>query len=53
MESWFWTTPEEAASDILNGVRKGKIRIKVGKGSTIIDLIARLMPVKYSMLVKI
>jgi len=47
MESWFWTTPDQAASDILNGVRKGKTRIRVGKGSMIIDWISRLLPVKY------
>ena len=48
MEKWFWTSAEDAASDILKGIRKGKTRIKVGKGSTIIDLASRLLPVKYN-----
>jgi len=48
MEKWFWTSAEDAAADILKGIRKGKTRIKVGKGSTIIDLASRLLPVKYN-----
>ena len=47
MEAHFLTTPEQAATDILNGVRKGKSRIKVGKGSTLMDLASRLFPVNY------
>ena len=47
MEAHFLTTPEQAAMDILNGVRKGKSRIKVGKGSTLMDLASRLFPVNY------
>ena len=47
MEAHFLTTPEQAATDILNGVCKGKSRIKVGKGSTLMDLASRLFPVNY------
>jgi short-subunit dehydrogenase len=47
MEAHFLTTPEQAATDILTGVRKGKSRIKVGKGSTLMDLASRLFPVNY------
>jgi short-subunit dehydrogenase len=48
MEARFLTTPERAAEDILRGVRKGQTRIKVGKGSTMIDLLARFLPVHYA-----
>ena len=47
MEAHFLITPDQAATDILNGVRKGKSRIKVGKGSTLMDLASRLFPVNY------
>lgn len=47
MEAHFLTTPEQAATDILNGVRMGKSRIKVDKGSTLMDLASRLFPVNY------
>jgi len=47
MEKLFWTTPDEAASEILAGVRKCQPRIMVGKGSRRMDVLARLMPVLY------
>ncbi len=47
MEQLFLTTAEDAAIDILRGIQKGKTRIRVGKGSILIDLLSRLLPVKY------
>jgi short-subunit dehydrogenase len=47
MEKLFLTTAEDAAIDILRGIKKGKTRIRVGKGSMLIDLLSRLLPVKY------
>jgi len=48
MEKFFVTTAEDAAIDILRGIKQGKTRIKVGKGSMLIDLLSRLLPVKYT-----
>jgi len=47
MEKFLLTTAEDAAIDILRGIKQGKTRIKVGKGSMLIDLLSRLLPVKY------
>ena len=49
-EASFLTTPEHATADILNGVRKGRVRIKVGKRSTLIGLVLRLFFVNYGSL---
>ena len=49
-EASFLTTPEHATADILNGVRKGRVRIKVGKRSTLIDLVLRLFSTNYGSL---
>ena len=51
-EAWFLTTADEAASDILTGVRKRKVRIKVGKGSNVMDYLSRLLPVKFSLFLR-
>lgn len=48
IEKFFLTTPEQAASEIIAGVKKSKARILVGKGSGVIDFVTRLLPVGYS-----
>lgn len=45
MEKSFLTTAEDAADDILNGIRKKKVRIRVGKGAWVIDMMSRFMPI--------
>ncbi len=42
------TTPEEAASIILTGIKKNKPRILVGKDAKFMDFLSRLAPVKAS-----
>ena len=46
------TTPEECASDILRGVARGERRILTGKNSSIVDLVSRLMPRNYGLVLK-
>ena len=46
IEKGFITTPEKAASVILNGIRRGKTRVKIGKDARMMDFIARLYPEK-------
>ena len=41
------TTPEKAAQIILNGLRKRKGRILIGKDARMMDRIQRLFPAKY------
>ncbi len=40
------TTPEQAAAIILNGIKKGKPRILVGKDAKMMDFISRMAPVR-------
>ena len=42
------TTPSEAASIILSGIKKNRPRILVGKDAKFMDLLSRLAPVKAS-----
>ncbi len=46
------TTAEDAATIIINGIKKGKEKILVGVDAKLIDKIARWFPVKYSGLFK-
>jgi short-subunit dehydrogenase len=46
------TTAEDAARIIINGVKKNKKKILVGVDAKLIDIVARLFPVKYSSLFK-
>jgi NADP-dependent 3-hydroxy acid dehydrogenase YdfG len=48
MEKLFITTAEDAAKEILAGVKKSKPRILVGKGAGWVDFLTRLMPVLVS-----
>jgi len=41
------TTPEQAARTIITGLKKGKRRILIGLDAKVIDIIQRLMPVRY------
>ena len=50
MQAWFYTSAEQAATDILVGVTKGKIKIHVGRGAGWFDWLSRLLPVSYSRL---
>ena len=50
MQAWFYTSAEQAATDILVGVTKGKIKIHVGRGTGWFDWLSRLLPVSYSRL---
>ena len=45
MEKSFQTTAEDAAEDILKGIRKKQVRIRVGKGAWMIDMFSRFIPV--------
>ncbi|MBT8113813.1 MAG: SDR family NAD(P)-dependent oxidoreductase [Arenicella sp.] len=45
MEKSFVTTAEDAADDIISGIRKKQVRIRVGKGAWLIDMMSRFMPV--------
>ena len=44
IEESFRTTPEDAAKTILNGVKRGKTRVKIGKDARFFDFLARLVP---------
>ena len=48
MEKSFLTTAEDAAADILRGLSKKQVRIRVGKGSWVIDMFSRFIPVRYT-----
>lgn len=39
------TTPERAAETIINAMRRGQVRVRIGRDADLIDWIARLMPV--------
>lgn len=41
------TTPERAAQIILNGIRKGKPRVLVGRDAVFLDILQRLLPGLY------
>ncbi len=41
------TTPEQAAERILRGLERGELRIRIGADARVLDLMARLMPVRY------
>ncbi len=41
------TTPEQAAERILRGLDRGELRIRIGADAWVLDLMARLMPVRY------
>lgn len=41
------TTPEQAAERILRGLDRGELRIRIGADARVLDLMARLMPVRY------
>ena len=49
-QAWFYTSAQQAATDIFVGVTKGKIRIHVGRGAAWFDWLSRLLPVSYSRL---
>ncbi len=41
------TTPEQAAERIVRGLERGELRIRIGADAHVLDLMARLMPVRY------
>ncbi|MEM6261228.1 MAG: SDR family oxidoreductase [Bacteroidota bacterium] len=41
------TTPEAAAANIVNGVRRNKVRVLIGRDAYMIDFFARLFPSSY------
>ncbi len=41
------TTPEQAAQRIVQGLDRGELRIRIGSDAVVLDLMARLMPVRY------
>lgn len=41
------TTPQQAAAVIVNGIEQRKKRILIGRDATVLDLIQRLLPVRY------
>ena len=49
-EKMFRTTPEEAASTILKGVRQNKRRVLIGSDALAIDTMQRLLPTSYQRL---
>lgn len=50
-EKMFRTTPEDAASTILKGVRNNKRRVLIGSDAIAIDAMQRLLPTSYQKLV--
>ncbi|GAA3917301.1 SDR family NAD(P)-dependent oxidoreductase [Litoribacillus peritrichatus] len=50
-ESFFLTTPEQAAQAILHGVKKNKRRVLIGPDARVLDIMQRLLPGKYQTLV--
>ena len=50
-EKFFITTPDTAAQVILNGVRKNKRRVLIGRDAKFLDLVVRLMPSAYQRIV--
>lgn len=50
-ESLAGLTSEQAAEQILNGVRKNKAQILVGKDAKLIALLERIMPIGYQKLI--
>ncbi len=50
-EKMFRTTPEEAASTILKGVRANKRRVLIGSDAVAVDTMQRLLPTSYQKLV--
>jgi NAD(P)-dependent dehydrogenase (short-subunit alcohol dehydrogenase family) len=52
LEKLLVTTADECARDILQGVARGERRILTGKSSSIVDLVSRLMPKNYGLVLK-
>ena len=50
-EKLFRTTPEEAASTILKGVRGNKRRVLIGSDAVAVDTMQRLLPTSYQKLI--
>ena len=50
-EKMFRTTPEEAASTILKGVRGNKRRVLIGSDAIAVDTMQRLLPTSYQRLI--
>lgn len=46
------TTPENAAKTIIEGIRQGDKRVLIGYDARLIDLVQRLLPVKYDGIMK-
>ena len=51
-EKGFRTTPEDAAKTILNGVRRGKTRVRIGSDARFMDFVARIMPERSAFFMK-
>lgn len=47
MEKQFMTTPEQAAEKIVNGIKKNKRRVLIGRDATMLDYIQRFFPTAY------
>ncbi|HPJ35478.1 MAG TPA: SDR family oxidoreductase [Spirochaetota bacterium] len=45
------TTAEKAAADIIEGMKKKKLRVRIGGDARFLDRLQRLMPVKYNRVV--
>jgi NAD(P)-dependent dehydrogenase (short-subunit alcohol dehydrogenase family) len=50
-ENSFITTPEKAASDIVNGILRNRRRVLIGPDAKAIDLMQRLLPTGYQALI--
>jgi short-subunit dehydrogenase len=50
-EKSFITTPEKAASDIVNGILRNRRRVLIGPDAKAIDLMQRLLPTGYQALI--
>ncbi len=47
MEKMFMTPPEQAARDIVNGIRRNRRRVLIGPDAQVIDWVSRLLPEHY------
>lgn len=45
------TTPEQAALAIVDGIRRGKVKVRIGADAVLMDVVQRLFPVGYQRIV--
>lgn len=51
LEKSFMTTPEQAASKIVQGIKKNKRRILIGMDATALDMMQRILPCSYQKII--